>query len=245
LTSAQPQGVVRDPKTVLYLVRHGQAGTREHYDSLSDLGREQARLLRENFAEQQIRFDAVFSGGLARQRATAEEAIPEMKATVDAGWNEFDLAQVYSEFAPHLAAEDADFRREYEEMQASLLASRGAHHHPVHRRWNDCDKKVVSAWVEGRYQYSGESWQVFVARIHAALERVMRQEGNVIVFTSATPIGVCAARTLELQDGRAMWLAAVLLNASFTTLRVRGNEIRLFSLNNAAHLRDPALRTFR
>ena len=80
--------------------------------------------------------------------------------------------------------------------------------------------------MESRYEYSGESWPVFVARIHAALARVTaaRHDGNVIVFTSATPIGVCAARTLELDDARAMWLAGVLMNASFTTLRVRGGR---------------------
>ena len=231
--------------SVLYLVRHGQAGTREHYDSLSDLGRQQARLLREHFASQHIQFEAVYSGSLARQRATAEETVPDARPIVDPGWNEFDLAQVYSEYAPHLSASDADFRREYEEMQQQIKSSRGSHHDPVHRRWNDCDKKVVRAWVESRFDYSGESWPAFVARIHAAFARVTHHEGNVIVFTSATPIGVCAARTLELEDGRAMWLAAVLMNASFSTLRIRENEIRLFSLNNAPHLTHPDHRTFR
>lgn len=233
--------------SVLYLVRHGQAGTRENYDSLSDLGREQARLLGEHFAARNIGFDAVYSGALRRQRTTAEIAATGAALTVDPGWNEFDLAQVYAGLAPHLAADDADFRREYEEMQEAMAVSRGAHDAPVHRRWNDCDKKVVRAWVEGRYEYSGESWPVFVARIHAALGRVIaaRHQGNAIVFTSATPIGVCAARTLELEDVRAMWLAAVLLNGSFSTLRVREQEIRLFSLNHAPHLDDPSLRTFR
>ena len=28
-------------------------------------------------------------------------------------------------------------------MQRGVIASRGAHDAPVHRRWNDCDKKVV------------------------------------------------------------------------------------------------------
>jgi hypothetical protein len=70
-------------------------------------------------------------------------------------------------------------------------------------------------------------------------------EGNVAVFTSATPIGVCAARTLELEDGRAMWMAGVLMNGSFSTLRVHGNEMRLFSFNNSPHLDEPELRTFR
>lgn len=233
--------------SVLYLVRHGQAGTRENYDSLSDLGREQARLLGKHFAAQGIRFDAVYSGTLARQRATAEEALPEAQVISDPGWNEFDLAHVYTEFAPHLAASDADFRREYEEMQFALVSSKGEHAAPVHRRWNDCDKKIVRAWIEGRYEYSGESWAVFIARVHSALDRLVmaRHQGNAIVFTSATPIGVCAARTIELQDARAMWLAGVLFNASFSTLRIRESEIRLFSYNNSPHLESPALRTFR
>lgn len=233
--------------SVLYLVRHGQAGTRENYDSLSDLGREQARLLGEYFRSQEIVFDEVYSGTLNRQRATASTALPGARVIEDAGWNEFDLAQVYSEYAPHLAAADDDFRREYDEMQAALAASRGAHGDPVHRRWNDCDKKIVRAWVEGRYEYSGETWTAFVARIQAAFARVTSaaREGNAVVFTSATPIGVCSAATLDLQDARAMWLAGVLMNGSFTTLRARGSEVRLFSLNNAPHLGEPSLRTFR
>ena len=130
-------------------------------------------------------------------------------------------------------------------MQTALAESRGAHDHPIHRRWNECDKKVIQAWIAGRYPYSGESWRVFIARIHAALDRVTHLAGNAIVFTSATPIGVSAARTLDLADARAMQLAGVLLNASFTTLRIRPNELRLFSLNNSPHLDEPELRTFR
>lgn len=233
--------------SVLYLVRHGQAGTRENYDSLSAPGREQARLLGDFFESQWLRFDAVYCGSLERQRLTAQIALPGATPIVDPGWNEFDLAQVYSELAPHLAEADADFRREYEEMQQTIRQSRGAHDAPVHRRWNDCDRKIVSAWVESRFDYSGESWPVFVARIHAALNRARSagHQGNVAIFTSATPIGVCAAAALELQDARAMQLAAVLMNASFSTLRVRDNEIRLFSLNNVPHLADAQLRTFR
>lgn len=245
--SAQPAGVVRDSKSLLYLVRHGQAGTREHYDSLSDRGREQARRLGEYFSSANIKFDAIYSGTLSRQRATAEAVLPGIPVIADAGWNEFDLAQVYSGYAPLLSADDADFRREYDAMQAALVESRGAHDHPVHRKWNDCDKKIVHAWVESRYEYSGETWPSFVARIHAAFGRLVEKmgDGNAIVFTSATPIGVCAARTLELADARAMWLAGVLMNGSFSTLRIRGSEVRLFSLNNGPHLNTLELRTFR
>ncbi|HTB15352.1 MAG TPA: histidine phosphatase family protein [Bryobacteraceae bacterium] len=233
--------------SVLYLVRHGQAGTRENYDSLSELGRRQARLLGEHFRAQGISFAAAYSGSLARQKATAGEVLPDAEITVDSGWDEFDLAQVYREYAPMLSRDDEQFRVEYEAMQRDIEVSRGAHGDAVHRKWNDCDKKCVRAWVEGRYSYSGESWNGFVSRIHSALGRVVgaAHEGNVAVFTSATPIGVSAARTLEIEDGRAMWLAAVMFNTSVTTLRVHLDEVRLFTLNGIAHLGGAELRTFR
>jgi broad specificity phosphatase PhoE len=231
--------------SVLYLVRHGQAGTRENYDSLSDLGRSQARLLGEHFRAQGIHFVAAYSGSLARQQATAAEALPDTAIRVDAGWDEFDLSHVYRELAPRLIDDDEQFRIEYEEMQRDIELSQGSHAAPVHRKWNDCDKKCVRAWIEGRYEYSGESWNAFVDRIHAALARVTGHDENVAVFTSATPIGIAAARTLEISDGRAMWLAAVMFNASLTTLRVHGDEIRLFTLNATPHLGEAGLRTFR
>lgn len=227
--------------SVLYLVRHGQAGTRLDYDSLSDLGREQARALSAYFREQGISFTAAYSGSLARQRATGAEICSDV--IVDAGWDEFDLSHVYQELAPRLIEDDEQFRVEYEEMQLAIARNEAA----VHRKWNDCDKKCVRAWVEDRYEYSGESWNAFVARIQSALEKVIAKghEGNVAVFTSATPIGIAAARTLEISDGRAMWLAAVMFNTSVTTIRVYGDEMRLFTLNGIPHLNSANLRTFR
>lgn len=52
----------------IYLIRHGQAGTRDHYDLLSNLGRRQSRLLGEYFAAQGVKFAAAYSGELSRQR---------------------------------------------------------------------------------------------------------------------------------------------------------------------------------
>jgi hypothetical protein len=92
-----------------------------------------------------------------------------------------------------------------------------AHNHPVHRKWNECNKKVVWAWVESCFEYSSESSPNFVARIHAALSRILHHEGNVIVFLQRLPSAFVPPRLLDRDDGRAMWLAAVLMNASFTT----------------------------
>ena len=57
----------------IYFIRHGQAGTRDLYDSLSELGRRQARLLGEHLVSQEIEFAAAYVGALARQQQTAAE----------------------------------------------------------------------------------------------------------------------------------------------------------------------------
>ena len=239
-----------DRLSVLYLVRHGQAGTRENYDSLSDLGRDRPVCSANISRARKIRFDAVYSGALSRQqRDRGGERCPRSRNHRRSrmervrSWRRStpSMRRIWPPTTPIFAANTKRCR-------PRLIASQGAHDAPVHRRWNDCDKKVVRAWVEGRYHYSGESWPAFFARIHAALARIAGRihDGNAIVFTSATPIGVCAARTLEISDGRAMWLAAVLLNASFSTLRVRARRNPPVQLQcRAAPARAPALRTFR
>jgi hypothetical protein len=50
-----------------WVVRHGQAGTREAYDSLSELGERQTRLLGEHFISQGIRFASAYAGAVTRQ----------------------------------------------------------------------------------------------------------------------------------------------------------------------------------
>ena len=166
---------------------------------------------------------------------------------IDPGWDEFDLAAVLSEIAPRLAAADEHFRREYARLQADVEASAGRDDAPVHRRWHECDKQAVLAWVAGRYEVSGESWHAFEARIHGAFNRIAAssQVENMIVFTSATPISICAAKTLDTGGEMAMRLAGVQYNASFTTLRLRGGEARLVSFNSIPHLQEAELRTLR
>jgi len=226
----------------VYLVRHGQAGTRQAYDALSDLGRRQARLLGEYFVAQGIRFDAAYSGGLMRQRQTAEEVrsafVEFPDVVVDPGWNEFDLDHVYRELAPVLCEEDADFRREFEAMNADPHAD---------RRWTPCDLQIVQAWIKGHARYNGETWTAFRERIMARrmeLATEAEDDHNMIVFTSATPIGIWAALGMDVEDHRAMRLAGVLQNASFTVMRLRGEQLRLHAFNAVPHL-EPALCTYR
>jgi hypothetical protein len=187
---------------------------------------------------------------MRRQRETADEVrcaylrvglpFPEVEALPE--WNEFDLDQVYRNLAPRLCEDDPEFRAGYEQMKDEMLASAGDASAAVHRRWTPCDVAVVHAWIRGTYEFSGESWAVFGERIRACQ---IRTGANVVIFTSATPTAIWAGVGLDVLDERVLRIAGVLYNASYTVLRVRDGQVRLFSLNNIPHLTDARLRTHR
>ena len=239
----------------VYLVRHGQAGTRDSYDSLSELGRRQSRLLGEYFLSQGIEFTAAYSGAMLRQQQTAAEvstaytraAIPFPEIIIDSQWNEFDLAQVYREIGPLLCEEDPEFRSEYEDMRRQVRQSAGVHEAQVHRRWRPCDTKIVEAWIAGRFPYGGETWDQFSERVAACRPRLSAapRRANVLAFTSATPTAILTGLALDTIDGRVRQLAGALYNASYTVLRQRGEHLQLFQFNAVPHLGSPELRTHR
>lgn len=239
----------------VYFIRHGQAGTRDAYDSLSELGQRQARLLGEYLAEQGVEFAAAYAGGLARQQQTAagvaaryaEAGLAFPEPSIDAGWDEFDFHHVYKELAPLLCEEDEEFRREHEEVVAAMNANTGNHTADVHRVWRASDTKVMDAWVAGRYPYAGESWEQFIARVAACrLESTHAQpRENIAVFTSAVPTAIWTARALEASNGHIPRLAAVLLNTAYTVLQLREEETLLLTFNAVPHLHTPELRTRR
>jgi broad specificity phosphatase PhoE len=241
--------------STVYLVRHGQAGTRDAYDSLSQLGKIQAQRLGEHFLSQGISFASACSGTLRRQRETGEEVgaaytragvrFPTIELLPE--WNEFDLAQVYREMAPLLCAEDDQFRVEYEKMLEQVRNSNGEFGATVHRKWLPCDTQIVNAWISGRYPYTGERWNQFRERIASRRFSTGDAEGhkNVVVFTSATPVAIWTGLSLQILDERVMQLAGVLYNASYTILRLREGQLRLFTFNAAPHVATEGLRTHR
>lgn len=237
--------------STIYLIRHGQAGLRNNYDELSGVGKAQARLLGEHLSCRGIRFDAIYSGALNRQRQTAGEVIQAYRRAgialpgviEDPHWSEFNLSAVYDELAPLLSAADPQFKREYDEMQR-LACDENSH---VQRTWLRCDMAVVRAWVDGTLECRSEPFAAFYQRVLEARETLSRfgSGETVAVFTSATPIGIWAAASLGAADGALLKLTGVLQNSAFATFRMRGDEVTLFSFNATPHLDKPELRTFR
>jgi broad specificity phosphatase PhoE len=239
--------------TTVYFIRHGQAGSRQDYDRLSDVGREQADRLGAWLARQPVVFDAAWSGRLNRQRETAERVraaclrsgadFPEI--AVHGCWDEFDLDAVYRGIGPQIARHDSEFRLQFEELQEQAMDA----HSRVHRTWAQCDTTIVRAWIDNAYDFEGESFEAFVRRVRggaelfdASLETPMRK---VAVFTSATPTAVWAAMALELDGRKIMQLAGVTYNTAITVLRVDPERVRLFQFNTVPHIETPELLTHR
>lgn len=235
----------------IFLIRHGQAGTRDDYDRLSPLGEEQARRLARHFLREGIEFDRWIAGGLRRQQQTAAivrevfaeagRQVPELE--IDPRWSEFDLDQVYAGIAPQIAARDEAFRRHYEEMLERIRSGDGA----IHRRWTEADTQVVRAWITQEYPFEGESWDAFLGRVQEAFRDAARgAAGRTAVFTSATPVAISVASAFGSRSPQQiMRLAGAALNTNFTILDVRDGTPGLVCFNATPHLDEPRLRTFR
>ena len=239
----------------VYLVRHGQAGTRQSYDSLSDLGRRQARLLGEHLAREGLRFSAVYTAGWRASGKPPPRCWRLTRNTKSSfppsAWNRAGTNSIWIMFIassrPCSARKTQEFRSEFETMRAEIRDAGDQPGADVHRRWTSCDLKIVQAWIRGHQRFRGETWDAFRERILACREKLASQpedDHNIVVFTSATPIGIWAALGMDVEDHRAMRLAGVLLNASYTVMRVRADQMRLHAFNAVPHL-APELRTYR
>jgi broad specificity phosphatase PhoE len=227
----------------LYLIRHGQAGSRDNYDQLSEIGRKQSVLLGEYFRFAGIRFQAAYSGGMHRQHATAELVLAGLESPpplqVDPRWNEFSLEGLWTFLAPRLLNESDQFARDYEQHRQSVN---------VDRVMTACDIELIRTWVRNHYPSDDvEPWEDFQRRVQSPLSDLTGYGSGAVVavFTSATPTAIWCARALGLDAAKTFQIAAVLFNSNFSTLRLRDEELTLFSLNNTPHLRELELRTFR
>lgn len=208
--------------SVLLLARHGQASFgAADYDVLSDLGTEQARRLGARLAP--LGADAVLSGTLRRQQDTArhlaEAAGLAAGPTTDAGWDEYDAADVLSGVPPREVTDNASFQ--------ALL-----------------DEALVR-WTSGATDYA-ETWPAFRGRVTAALERALALPGTTVVVASAGSIGVAAAHLLGLPSPGWTRLARTQVNTGLTKVVTGRSGTTLVSLNDHAHLEaGPGLVTYR
>lgn len=202
------------------LIRHGQANSTARdeasYDSLSDLGSEQARWLGAHFRDVGEEFDRVYTGSLTRHVQTAEalEAAGWATPVVDERLNEvryFDLSTLMHEqygLAPPQSQEEF------------------IDHMPL----------VFQAWQDGRIANAPESFQDFQSRVDEALQDIAAGEGRALVVTSGGLIGMAVRVAMGLELGAFARLILTIMNTSVHRMNPVGSVLTLTQFNAVPHL---------
>jgi broad specificity phosphatase PhoE len=219
--------------STIYLVRHGQAsfGT-ANYDQLSDTGHEQVRRLAHYFASQGERIDRIYSGGLKRQRETAEiiataAGIPTASIAIQPAFDEYDGDIIFREFALSLS-------------KAELDAAGWPGLRTDRRKFQFFLERAARAWIEAKIAAPDMvPWSTFHGRIVAALADIVQTEGRsktVIVSTSGGVIGTIVAHVLGLANHIGIELNWAVHNASITRLIYSTDKVSLSMFNGLPHL---------
>jgi len=221
----------------LYFIRHGQANFgQDEYDRLSERGGEQIRATARYFLDRSISFDAMYSGTLARQTASAEIFAAECSArevalparTSVEGFNEHDSASIVKALLPRMAGRDPSLSEDMAKIYTD------------NRSFQRVFEKTMVAWISGAESVEGaESWADFRERVNESIRIIMRacgRSGRIAVFSSGGPIGCAAGLALDLTDEHTLRLSWQVVNASVTRFVFSGERISLSYFNMYAHL---------
>jgi broad specificity phosphatase PhoE len=240
----------------LWLVRHGQTSFgEEDYDRLSRLGMEQSRVPGTHCARTGLRFDAVYSGEMKRQRDTAglvlerQPVQPPPAPTIRSEFNEYDFKSIIRALLPGLAAELGLADNAF----AAIRGDRKA--------FQKLFNTLYSRWVAGTDDSADiESYRQYISRIEKGLRPVAensRPGQNIAIFTSGGVISAVLQLALDLPDSIATELGWRIRNTSVSLFTARpgpaagaGSPLRcrLMSFNSTAHLAltgNPDLATYR
>lgn len=199
----------------IHLIRHGQASFgAQNYDCLSELGIRQSRQLGLWWHQQQLRFDAIYSGERERQKDTALHAFrasgdhdPVQRLQIEPAFNELDADRLMQYAVPRIILQAPELM--------PMLLDLKAHREPFRRLF----ERLVDEWVGGAWQDAGiGDWATFSGRVHTGLAAIAQQQGpgrRIAVFTSGGPITALLQRFGEARAGGLDWDIA---NTSITRI---------------------------
>lgn len=205
------------------VVRHGQAQTgaqdETSYDSLSDLGRQQAAWLGTHFADNRVRFDRIFSGSLQRQQDTAAAIGAALGAgvTVDARLNEMD----------------------YFGLAQSLKHNRKVDFPTDRDGFISHVPQVLRLWETGEIETPVESFGAFQARVTGVLEMAEKTGGRILFVTSGGIIGAIMRQLLDLESRTYATVLMHVYNSSVHRFVKTGDILALETFNALPHLERP------
>ncbi len=204
----------------LTLIRHGQAQTgaqdEASYDSLSDLGHQQAFWLGETLRNG-VPFNRIISGDMKRQIQTAEGLALGVHHSIDARLNELD----------------------YFGLAASLKASHGVDIPNDIQSFAQHVPQVLDVWRQGGMNGDLETYEEFCSRIMGALHNAAGQDGRTLLVTSTGVIATLAAIALGLDMVKKTKLFLRVMNTSVHRFDLVGNELHLTQFGAVPHLERP------
>ena len=204
----------------LTLIRHGQAQTgaqdEASYDSLSDLGHQQAQWLGETLRDV-APFDRIISGDMKRQMQTAEGLALGVHHSIDARLNELDYFGL------------AESLRESHGVDIPDNIQSFALHVP----------QVLDVWRNGQMADGLETYDAFCSRIMGALHNAAGQEGRTVLVTSTGVIATLSAIALGLDMVKKTKLFLRVMNTSVHKFELSGDELHLTQFGAVPHLEHP------
>jgi broad specificity phosphatase PhoE len=213
----------------LYLVRHGQASFgADNYDQLSPLGHQQSVRLGQYFQSKGIRFDAVLTGTLVRQKQTYAgicegmgAAQPSAQSLDWPGLNEYDSEAVIAAIHPH-------------KLPKPDTPELYRHHFRLLR-------DGLTQWMNGVVSPQGmPSYPDFQQGVTRALTHVRTQcEGNVLLVSSGGPIATAVGHILGTTPEATIALNLRIRNSAVTELAFTPKRHTLITFNTLAHLDAP------
>lgn len=225
---------------MIYLIRHGQASfLNEDYDKLSELGKEQSRILGEAMRQRKIEPDVVGGGTLVRHRESFNSWINSsgqaFEYTEAEAWNEYDHMELLVKHNPRMV--------DHEAIEKYVLSQK----HPAKALQQLLNASIMD-WMQGKHTYT-IGWEEFKGGVWNQLLDVANQlekGGRACIFTSGGPISVVMMHLLDLKEKQFIELQGRLVNSSVTKVLVGKNGLSLSTYNDYSHLEhDVNLITYR
>ena len=210
----------------VYFVRHGQASFgSDNYDQLSPKGHQQARMLGEYFATQQLQFDHILTGDMVRHRETAEGICAGMGSEASG----FQVFPELNEF-------------DFHSILHAFLAQHPEQALPEKPTVADFFKRLkqgIVLWSEGELQGElPETWASFEDRILSVREHIMAnyKGSKVLAVSSGGAIAMLVRQLLEAPSRTMVELNLQTRNTAIIQCVFNQHNMRLSSFNSVPHL---------
>ncbi len=209
----------------IYFIRHGQAAFGEdNYDKLSALGKVQARLTGEYLCKTDVKFDAVYSGSLLRQRETCEQVRKKYKGSIyqfpktiiDERLNELQAENLVTHLAARLTVTTGNIEGDMDNARY--------------------DNKGYQKLLHSCFKY----WLVQDEEVDNCVRDIMALHGsgkNIAVFTSGGVIAAVVKKSLDLPGSDNYPVFEPVINASITHCNYSQERYSLNYYNDHSFLR--------